>query len=133
VSLAREVAEAEGAPERSELAIVLCSDEEILRLNRKFRGRNSATNVLAFSARDPRDPQIEGEPVQIGDVVVSLDTATREALAAGIEPAERVKRLVVHGILHLFGHNHESQGGQAEMEALEEHYLMPASKGIDKR
>lgn len=122
-SLARRVAESEGAPPDSELAVLVCSDSEITSLNRAYTGKDRATNVLAFAGSDPQDLHAEGAPLQIGDVVVSLETAEREAQEAGLEPASRLERLVVHGILHLFGHDHESDADAKKMQALEDAYL----------
>jgi probable rRNA maturation factor len=119
------VAEAEGSPPDAELAVVVCSDEEIRSLNQRFLAKDAATNVLSFGAADPDDPRLPGVPLQLGDVVISLDTAEREAEEAGIDPGERVKRLAVHGILHLFGHDHESHTDAKRMQALEDGYLAP--------
>jgi len=104
-----------GYPE-AELSIVLIDDQKMARLNETYRGRPSATNVLAF-------PQRVGEfgdlnPDLLGDVVVSTETATREAEAAGIRLEEVIDRLIVHGILHLVGYDHQTaEADAAAMEA----------------
>lgn len=80
-------------------------------LNTTYRGISKSTNVLAF-------PMQEGEfshitPGLLGDVVISIDTAQREAQAAGISLEERVSQLLVHGILHLVGFDHETSDSDA--------------------
>jgi len=98
-----------------ELSIVITDDTQVKELNRTYRGKDEPTNVLSF-------PMQEGEfsditPGLLGDVVISLDTAEAEAIAAGISTDERMSQLLVHGILHLFGFDHELGENQArEME-----------------
>ncbi|MBP9598207.1 MAG: rRNA maturation RNase YbeY [Desulfobacter sp.] len=98
-----------------ELSIVITDDAQVRELNRTYRGKDEPTNVLSF-------PMQEGEfsditPGLLGDVVISLDTAEAEAIAAGISTDERMSQLLVHGILHLFGFDHELGENQArEME-----------------
>ncbi len=88
-----------------EISIVITDDAQVRDLNRKYRGKDAPTNVLSF-------PMQEGEfsditPGLLGDVVISLDTARAEALAAGISTDERMSQLLIHGILHLIGFDHE--------------------------
>jgi probable rRNA maturation factor len=98
-----------------ELSIVITDDAQVRELNRTYRGKDEPTNVLSF-------PMQEGEfsditPGLLGDVVISLDTTEAEAIAAGISTDERISQLLVHGILHLFGFDHELGENQAlEME-----------------
>ena len=98
-----------------ELSIVITDDAQVRELNRTYRGKDEPTNVLSF-------PMQEGEfsditPGLLGDVVISLDTAEAEAIAAGISTDDRMSQLLVHGILHLFGFDHELGENQArEME-----------------
>ncbi|MDX9963038.1 rRNA maturation RNase YbeY [Desulfobacter postgatei] len=94
-----------------ELSIVITDDAQVRELNRTYRGKDEPTNVLSF-------PMQEGEfsditPGLLGDVVISLDTAEAEAIAAGISTDERMSQLLVHGILHLFGFDHELGENQA--------------------
>lgn len=108
--------------DEAELSMVLVDDVEMERLNLEFLRREGPTNVIAFS-------QIEGEgnhitPHLLGDVVISLDTCRREAEEAGMAFQERFLELLVHGILHLIGHEHESGGEEARrMEAEEQRIL----------
>ncbi len=95
-----------------ELSIVIMDDAQIQALNQTFRGISRPTNVLAF-------PMQEGEfsgitPDLLGDVVISAQTAQTEADAAGITLDERISQLLVHGILHLLGYDHETAPADAE-------------------
>jgi probable rRNA maturation factor len=103
-----------------EISIVIMDDAEIRALNREFRGMDRPTNVLSF-------PMQEGEfsnvtPGLLGDVVISAQTAAGEAEEAGITLAERMSQLLVHGILHLVGFDHEGDEEDArhmEIKSLE--------------
>jgi len=105
-----------GCSPETELSLVVTDDPDIAELNRQYLGRTGPTNVLAF-------PQAEGEdalltPGLLGDVVVSVDTAWREAAENGLDPAGHFLRLVIHGVLHLLGHDHLA--GEAQAAAMEE-------------
>lgn len=94
----------------AELSVTLVSDREMRTLNRRWRGRDRPTDVLAFAQREGAG----GAPAGLlGDVVVSVDTARRQAAAAG-EPLHREgERLLVHGLLHLLGYDHERSAAEA--------------------
>ena len=84
-------------------------------LNEKYRNRRGSTNVLAFAMREGEFADIS--PDLLGDVIISLPTAQREAEEAGISLDNMISRLLVHGILHLVGLDHEEDEGAArEME-----------------
>ncbi len=92
--------------------IVLFSNDAAVReLNRRFRNKNKPTNVLAFPAPEP-----EGYP---GDVIVAFETCAREAEAAGVPLPHHAAHLVLHGVLHLNGFDHQTEDEASEMEALE--------------
>lgn len=88
-----------------ELSIVLVGDEEMSSLNWQYLRRRGPTNVLAFPMREGEYGNLH--PNLLGDVVISIPTARREAEEAGISLEAMVDRLLVHGILHLFGYDHE--------------------------
>jgi probable rRNA maturation factor len=89
---------------KQELSILFTDDKRIAELNRQYRGKDKPTNVLAFPmAEDPSDI----ESGMLGDVVISVDTALREAAGTGETLVEAIYRLVVHGLLHLLGYDHE--------------------------
>ena len=97
------------APAAGGVCLVLADDALQRRLNREFRGRDTSTNVLSF----------DGAPAALGDVVLALETIAAEAEAQGKPLADHVAHLVVHGVLHLLGYDHETQGQARSMERLE--------------
>jgi probable rRNA maturation factor len=94
-----------------ELSIALVGDDEIRRLNASYRNVDSPTDVLAFSMREGADLSVH--PDLLGDVVISLDTAARQAERRGVALATEVRVLLVHGILHLLGYDHERSPAEA--------------------
>jgi probable rRNA maturation factor len=91
-----------------ELSVLLCDDRRIAELNATYRGISEPTDVLSFSQADGDD--VPGDDALRGDVVVSLDTVRRNALSLGIPPAEEFIRVIVHGVLHLAGYEHDGTG-----------------------
>lgn len=89
---------------RSELSVELADDEAIAALNRRHRGRSRPTDVLAFSLLEGPHSRHRGR--LLGDVVIGLETAARQARAMHRGLDERVARLLIHGVLHLLGHDH---------------------------
>ncbi len=94
-----------------ELSILIVDDPQIAVLNREYLNRNGPTNVIAFPMQEGQFSNIT--PELLGDVVVSIETAAKEGVRAGISTEERFYQLMVHGILHLLGYDHE----QSEQEA----------------
>lgn len=101
------------APARA--CIALSSAEVVHRLNLQFRGYDKPTNVLSFPATQPAG----SEDRQLGDVVLAAEVVLAEAAEAGIAPAHHLQHLVVHGLLHLLGYEHDTDHDAAEMERLE--------------
>ncbi len=99
-----------------ELSVVLGDDPLLCRLNREFRGCDSPTNVLAFAMGDEFNADV---PRLAGDVVIALETLLREADAQGKTPKEHLGHLVVHGVLHLAGYDHNESAAANEMERIE--------------
>lgn len=93
--------------------MVLVDDAFIAELNRQYLQREGPTNVIAFPMHEGRFSEVS--PLLLGDVVVSVDTARREAADAGIDFETRMDELLVHGILHLFGYDHETDAAQARI------------------
>ena len=106
-----------------EVAIVLTGDEEMRNLNRTWRGKDAATNVLSF----PADDGIR-EPGLLGDVVLAHETTLKEARQQSIAFQDHVSHLVIHGVLHLLGFDHVEDEAAELMENLERTAL--ASLGI---
>lgn len=100
----------------AELSLLLTDDRRIRIVNREWRGFDKATNVLSFPAA-PAD-RIAASPV-LGDIVVAYDTVAREAEAEGKTVADHFSHLVIHGLLHLLGEDHETDAEAQRMEALE--------------
>ena len=94
----------------AELSLVLVSDTVMHRLNRIWRGADRPTDVLAFAQREGAGGAPDG---LLGDVVISVDTARRQALAHGHSLGVESDRLLVHGVLHLLGYDHERSAGEA--------------------
>jgi len=106
----------------AELSIVIVDDTEIAALNQTYLNREGATNVIAFAMREGAYADIS--PQLLGDVVISIETAHRESEVAGMDPEKRFDQLLVHGILHLFGYNHETDRIEAaRMEGKSEELL----------
>lgn len=113
---------------------VLFADDAFLQaLNREHRDLDEPTDVLSYAADAESDdveafpgtPEDEDEPPYLGDIAVSIATALRQAAAANLEPAEEIAHLVVHGLLHILGYDHEEPDDDAAMRAREERYLGP--------
>ena len=117
-------------PVTAEAALVLADDEFVAALNRQYRDRDGATNVLSFAATDSGDlfddpgKSVRGDaPVMLGDIIVALETTVREAEDLAISAEHHLRHLVVHGMLHLLGYDHMTDDGAAEMEPLETQIL----------
>ncbi len=101
----------------SELSVVIVGDRTIRRLNREYLGRDKPTNVISFPMQEGEF--VELNPEVLGDVVISAATCAREAAAGGISFGRRLVFLLLHGILHLAGYDHE-RSGEAEARRMEE-------------
>jgi probable rRNA maturation factor len=102
----------------SSLSLTIVDDEAIRELNRDHRGKDKATDVLSFplASGGGAPPGIER---MLGDVVISVETARRQASAYDATLQREVERLLIHGVLHVMGHDHEEPGERAAMEAEE--------------
>ena len=123
-----------------QVSLLIADDAAIRELNRAYRGRDETTDVLSFSAQyagpwaGPDDPPAtapappagpdffplpDGEPPPLGDIAISLPQARRQAEAAGVPLKRELALLLVHGALHLLGHDHYDHAERAAMQALE--------------
>lgn len=94
--------------ERWRLCVAFVADKTMRRLNGAYRGKNKTTDVLSFSRLEgPPHPPLPGEDPEIGDVLLCLTVARRQATEYGATLREELARLTVHGVLHLFGYDHE--------------------------
>jgi probable rRNA maturation factor len=114
-----------------ELSILIVNDPEIAKLNKTYLGRSGPTNVIAFSMQEGPFGQIS--PNLLGDVVISLDTAAREAEDAGISVESRLDQLLIHGVLHLFGFDHDKTSEQAKAMRMKEEELLKLLQDFELR
>jgi probable rRNA maturation factor len=103
--------------EITEVTVAFIDDEAMTSLNKKFRNKGKTTDVLTFPADDSyNEPSATGRP--LGDIVISVDQARRQAVEEKHSTATEVRYLVIHGLLHALGYDHEADKG--EMNELEE-------------
>lgn len=109
-------------------SVLFTSDAEVHALNREWRERDKPTNVLSFPMLEHAElEELEdsgGPPVMLGDIALAFETCAREAAEKGVSLEDHAAHLIVHGLLHLAGHDHVDSDAQAEaMEALETRIL----------
>jgi probable rRNA maturation factor len=102
-----------------ELGVTLTDAARQQQLNREFRRQDRSTNVLAFPVWEPRAGAPLGMPLLLGDVVLAFETVVREAAEQGKSIGDHLSHLVVHGVLHLLGYDHQTAADADKMEALE--------------
>jgi probable rRNA maturation factor len=108
-------------PQDEELAVLFTQDEAVKALNMQWRGKDAPTNVLAFPASDQAET--------LGDIALAYETCAREAAEQGKSLKDHATHLLVHGVLHLLGYDHDNDSDALEMEGLEKDIL--ATLGID--
>lgn len=92
--------------EDTEISLVFTDDAGIKKLNQTYLGKNKPTNVLSFSLRENDYGDIN--PQMLGDIVISVETAKKDAARGGLTFAQEIDFLLIHGLLHLLGYNHEN-------------------------
>jgi len=112
----------------AELSIVIVDDVHIAELNKRYLNRSGPTNVISFPMRAGDFSDIT--PRLLGDVVISAETARREAVATGTRLAVRMSELLVHGVLHLFGYDHEKSQEESERMQQKSEELLGIIAGI---
>lgn len=123
--VAEAVLAAEQVSDQATLAVTLVDDAEIQALNSQYRDLDAPTDVLAFAAQEGVPLVLApGLPVELGDVVISLDTARRQAEALGHALAAELALLTIHGCLHLLGYDHDAPEAQARMWARQAELLV---------
>ncbi len=138
--VARAALSAAGVEGDAEVSLLVTGDETVRELNAEYRGLDETTDVLSFSAdhqghwegdgEGPDQPAIDegfvlppGIPQPLGEIVVSLPQARRQAVDHGVSPVSELAHLVVHGALHLVGYDHVEPEETAQMQALEREAL----------
>ena len=116
-----------GCPE-AEVGCLLVTDRRIRALNRRYRGEDFPTDVLAFPQGEGGGPP--GHPGLLGDVVISVETAARQAARAGHSLEREAALLLIHGILHLLGHDHATAAERRRMWALQRRLLREAAADL---
>jgi len=124
-SVARRLLSAEDCPDDTEVSVLLVSDEEIKALNRDYRGVDVVTDVLAFSQLEGEEFGADGGNV-LGDVVISVETATRQAQEHAHSVEDEMDLLLVHGLLHLLGYDHKVPEDEKRMFARQQQLLESA-------
>ncbi|WP_371381725.1 rRNA maturation RNase YbeY [Sporomusa aerivorans] len=120
-----------GIEPQAEVSIVLADDDYVHQLNRQYRGKDRPTDVLSFAMNDhcagEHEPDIAEVPddieILLGDIIISLETASRQAEEYGHALERELAYLTVHGMLHLLGYDHEEEAERTEMRREEEHVL----------
>ncbi len=125
-SVLNKTAEVYGIKPNTEVSVVLADDDYIHQLNRQYRGKDCSTDVLSFALNEGEDPQFVNGPeeVLLGDIIISLETAARQAEEYGHRLERELAYLTTHGILHLLGYDHMTDEEKAEMRQEEEHILL---------
>ncbi|MDI6858599.1 MAG: rRNA maturation RNase YbeY [Dehalococcoidia bacterium] len=117
------------------VSVRIAGDALVRRLNREYRGEDAPTDVLAFAlSENPHDFVLPpGGVLQLGEVVVSLPTARRQAREAGRPLLTEVAHVLIHGVLHLLGYDHESEEDRKRMRGREEGLLSALGNDIIQR
>lgn len=104
------------------IGISLSNDKEVQKLNKEYRGKNKPTNVLSFANIDSKDALDEAEifnEIELGDIIIALETTKAEAKTANISLKDHFSHLIAHGILHLAGYDHMNDKDADQMESME--------------
>lgn len=117
----------EGAEAGTGLFVEIANDEVLHALNRAHRDVDAPTDVLSFAAEEGEEfPSAADEPRYLGDIAISLESVARNAAEAGLPAADELAHVLLHGLLHLMGYDHETEAEEATMRAREEAVLGPA-------
>lgn len=99
-----------------EFTVAFISDTRMKQLNRDFRGKNKTTDVLSF----PSEPdEFDPAPDNLGEIAISVEQAQKQALENGLDLETEIKQLILHGVLHLCGYDHETDNGEMNARELE--------------
>ena len=114
----------EGVTRPCMVSVSLVADERIRQINAEWRGVDAATDVVSLECERPDDPALApGEPCELGDIVLAPAYVARQAAAFGTTEADESRLLLVHGLLHLLGHDHLDESSAEAMEAREDALL----------
>lgn len=113
----------------AEVAVILTNDRRVQTLNREYRDIDRPTDVLSFHLGD--DP-VRSDDL-LGEIYISVETAARQALEAGRPLQEEIAHLAIHGVLHLLGHEHDTDSGYQRMRSEEDRYLDLCNQSLNPR
>ena len=113
--------------EDGDFSIHFITDEEMRNLNNSYRGKDEPTDILSFAINDGDEfPSMEGEEREIGDIFISVESMKRNAESFSVSAGEELRRLLVHGLLHLRGMDHSSNDFSSEPMLIEQERIMKA-------
>ena len=112
--------------EDREISLVFVDDEGITGINRQYLSRNYPTNVIAFSMNEGEFGDVN--PNILGDIIISTETALRDAKAGDLSLEDEIDYLMIHGVLHLLGYDHELPGEAEEMKEKEKEIFFTLKK-----
>ena len=119
--------------ETGDFSLHFISDEEMRALNSEYRGIDDPTDILTFAINDGVVfPSVEGEEKELGDIFISIDSMTRNATALSVDRAEELRRLLVHGVLHLRGMDHKTNDFSTEPMLREQERILEALDFLKK-
>lgn len=113
----------------SEVSVLFVDDEEITEINRQYLNRNRPTNVIAFPMREGDFGEIN--PYVLGDIIISVDTALRDADQEDLSFDDEIMYLIIHGLLHLLGYDHEKSQEDAKIMKEKEREVFLALRGYE--
>lgn len=125
LAVLNKAAAALGVKKNAEVSIVLADDAYIQELNCHYRGKDMPTDVLSFALNEGDEPEIIDGPEEnlLGDIIISLETAQRQAVDYGHSLEREIAFLTIHGFLHLLGYDHEKEDQRQVMRGEEERLL----------
>lgn len=121
LAAAREAIDQQGVSSQVEITILLSDDNQLHELNRQFLGIDGPTDVLSFPAGEETDP--DSEEAYLGDIIISVERARAQAESGGHSLESELQLLIVHGVLHLLGHDHAEEEEKAVMWAAQAEIL----------
>ena len=132
IEVLEETARVHEVDDLAEVSLMFTDDETIHEMNREYRGIDRPTDVLSFALEEGEEEEIYGGPEEnlLGDIIISVETATRQAEEYGHSVEREMAFLALHGMLHLLGYAHMEEAERQEMRAQEEAIL--ASLGITR-
>ncbi len=108
--------------------LILTDNEYIKSINSEYRGKDTPTDVISFAYRDDPFPVIDNPMEELGDIYISLEKASEQAVEYGVTLSEELKRLIIHGVLHLLGYDHELSAEEEKRMNLLEDKIFDAIK-----